>query len=521
MSTYLPGDIYSRYCKLRGFDSLFVCATDEHGAPIEINAAKAGKKPEDFVKEYHDKQEADLKKLGIDFDVFYHTHSEENKEFAELFFSEIKKKDGIFEKEVEQLYCENDKRFLPDRYVKGNCPFCGAEDQYGDGCEKCGRVYSTTDLVNPYCSICRTAPIRRKSKHFFFKLSSQSSFLKEWFSDNKNLPKDVVSYLDNWIKEGLQDWDITRDGPYFGIKIPGVEEKYFYVWFDAPIAYISSTAHYCREHGKRWEDYWKNDKSERVHFIGKDIQYFHFLFWPSMLKLAGYSLPTRIPTRGWLTVDGEKMSKSRGTFILLEEFLYDYPADYLRYYYASITPNSIADANWDSKEFEAKVNNELIDSYGNYVYRVLYFLQAKLGGEVPEPSSLSDAERDFSKKIDALAPELEKHFEECEFKVALEKCMLFSQECNRYFNSRAPWRLLKEGKKKEAETVLYYSLKGILSLSIALHPFVPFTTAKVFLQVGVNKQGMKWGDYSGLKVGNKLPVPEILFQKIEKRKENA
>ncbi|NUN11427.1 methionine--tRNA ligase [Candidatus Micrarchaeota archaeon] len=509
-STYVPADVYSRYLKLKGEDCLFVCATDEHGTPIEINAEKQRLSPEEFVKQFRSSHKRDFKRLGVEFDEFYYTESPENHALAGEFFLKLKEKGLIYEKKIEQLFDEKANRVLPDRYVRGECPNCHAQDQYGDACEKCSSIYSPKDLIKPYSVITKTTPVKHESVHYFFALSKCSDFLTNYL-ETSTLQSDVVNYLKNWISKGLEDWDITRDGPYFGIKIPGEEEKYFYVWFDAPIGYVSSTKHYCDAKGIRWEDYWKNDKNQLIHFIGKDIQYFHYLFWPAMLENAGFAKPNRIPTRGYLNLENEKMGKSRGNYILLSQFLNEFPADYLRYYLTAITPNNTSDGNFLWKEFQAKVNSELIDNYGNYCYRVLSFIYNKAGASITEVGDYSPEDEAFKKRIDEIAGEVEKDLNEIELKRALEKIISFSSEANKYFNDSAPWVLMKN-KDKRLKTVLFLSAKAALALTTLLNPFVPFTTKKIALQLNCE---LKWNDYSGVKAGLQLNQPEIVLQKIE------
>ncbi len=512
-STYLPADIYARYCRLRGFDSVFVCATDEHGTPIEVKAEQEKTSPEEFVKIYRKRHLEDFTAMGIVFDNFYHTHSEENIKLAEEFFKASQAKGHIFKKKVEQTFCEKCKRFLPDRFVRGECPFCGAHDQYGDSCEKCGKAYHTGNLKNPYCVVCHSKPVRKEVEHYFFRLSAFKDFLAKYFSENKKLPPDVTNYLKTWLDD-LQDWDITRDGPYFGIRIPGEENKFFYVWWDAPIGYVASTMNWAAREGKSWEAYWKNTEAEIVHFIGKDIIYHHYLFWPAMLSDAGYQLPARIPARGYLNVEAEKMSKSRGIFILLKDFLEKYEPDFLRYYLTAITPNNVSDGNFAWKEFQSKINSELIDSYANFVFRVLSFLKNKLDSVVPEPGGLTERDEEFKRLTEELAEEVEMDYEAIEFKTVLEKIMAFAKECNRYFNDREPWKLLKE-KPGEARTVLFLSTKAILVLATVSEPILPFTTKKIIKQLGIDS--VKWGDYP-VKPGHRISEPEILYKKIEDQK---
>jgi methionyl-tRNA synthetase len=522
MSTYLPADVYFRYCKLAGYDALFICASDEHGTPIEIAAQKAGKDPAAFVQEFHDRQAADFAALGILFDEYYRTHSPENAKVAQEFLEAHRARGAIYEKEVELTYCENEGRFLPDRFLRGTCPFCGSEDQYGDSCEKCGKTYFASQLLNPRCAVCGKPPVKRKSKHLFFALSKYSGWLSKYLSQ-KPFPAEVVNYLQKWVQEGLADWDITRDGPYFGIPLPGLEGKYFYVWYDAPIGYISSTLHYCAGAGRNFDDYWKGQNTELVHFIGKDIVYFHFLFWPAMLKEAGYALPHRIPVRGHATIGGEKMSKSRGNFIALRDFLSRYPADFLRFYYNSVTPNNSSDADFSWEEFGAKTNSELVGALCNYCYRVLSFSNDKFGGSIPAPTSAalsSAAEKEFSAKIGSLPAAIGDQLEQVEIKAGLEVGMAFVNDCNRYFNDRAPWKLMKGTPEDQeaAKAVLFLAAKAAYAISIHFQPFIPFYCQKIYNQLGFagDVSSVRWGDFSAFKPGQKLGKPEIVYRPIEK-----
>ena len=375
MVEYIQTDIFARFLRLIGEHVIYCCADDSHGTPIEIAAMKKGILPEQLIDEMHKEHLQDFTDFQIKFDSYHSTNSKENKRFSDLIFNELKKKDLIYQKEVELTYCNKCGRFLPDRYVKGKCPKCGADDQYGDVCEKCKAAYSTTDLIEPFCAICGTAPVKKKSVHYFFQLSKCSKQIKDWLDKNKNLQQEVKNYVLNWIKEGLKDWDITRDGPYFGFKIPGEEDKYYYVWLDAPIGYIASTEYYCTHLAKgkeRVEEYWKDGRI--IHFIGKDIIYFHFLFWPAMLMNSGFALPEDIVVHGYLVANKEKMSKSRGTFFTARDYLNVLPPDYLRFYYAANLSKTMSDIDLDFNDIKSRANNELVADLGNFVYRVLSFV---------------------------------------------------------------------------------------------------------------------------------------------------
>jgi len=505
-STYLPADIFVRYHRLKGTNVVYVCATDEHGTPIELNAMKNNMKPEAFVKKWRREHAKDFKNAGISFDEFYHTHSDKNREMADYFLSKAKKKGYIYEKEIEATYCPKDKRFLPDRFVKGTCPYCKAEDQYGDSCEICGKTYNAEEkLLKPKCALCGTAPVQKKTKHFFFKLSMFSGALEKWLNENKNLQPDVKNYVLNWVKDGLKDWDVTRDGPYFGFEIPGAKNKYYYVWLDAPIGYVSSTVEWAEKNNKNWEDFWKKD-AEIYHFIGKDIVYFHYLFWPALLMAAGFNMPTSIPTRGYLTVEGEKMSKSRGAFILVSDFLKKHPSDCLRYYFTATTANNTTDVDFSWHEFQKKINKELLNDFGNFVHRALTFVSSNYDGKVPKAEVKNNR---FLKKIEALPEDVGSDFEKVELKRGLEKIMEFVRECNRYFNENEPWKKIKDDRKK-ADEVIYLSIKAISTLSIVMYPVIPAISAK--LQRMVNVRVPKWGVIEPASTINK---PEILVVKIE------
>jgi len=509
-STYLPADIFVRYHRLKKNNVVYVCATDEHGTPIEISAKKANLKPEEFVKKYRKEHARDFKDTGISFDIFYHTHSEENRKMACEFFKKAQEKGSIYTKKVELMYCPKCARYLPDRFLKGTCPKCGAEDQYGDSCEKCGATYQTSELLNAYCAVCHGKPEKRVQEHYFFRLRQYEKQLKKWLTTNKHIQKDVKNYVLNWIKDGLKDWDITRTGPYFGFLIPGEENKYFYVWLDAPIGYVSSTVKWAKMNKEKWEDFWLDENTDIYHFIGKDIVYFHYLFWPALLMAADFNLPLNIPTRGYLTVDKDKMSKSRGTFILLRDYLNRFPSDYLRYFLTSVTANNTTDTDFSYKEFQVKVNNDLSDTFGNFVHRTLTFVKNNFDSKVPSLGKLNKADKAFDAKIDALSGEVGALIEDVELKRALEAIMEFARECNRYFNQNEPWKAVKNDKER-AGTVLYLSVKAVCMLSVVFEPFVPSISKELQDTLGIKNTG--WGQIS-VKSGMKIRPPKPLVVKI-------
>ena len=390
-STYLPADVTTRFLKQKGVEAYYICASDDYGTPILLQSEKEGKSPKEYVEYWNKRDSEDFAAFDIDFDIFYKTSSKENNEFVQDVFTKLNAAGHIYESEIVQFYCNNDKKFLPDRYVKGICPYCKAEDQYSDLCEKCGRV--PEEIENPKCSICGQPPVKEKTKHYFYKLKNFSDQLSKWLEKNENLQKDVKKYVQNWIKTGLVDWDISRDISW-GVPIPldDAKGKVFYGWFDNHLAYISTALKFLNDKGINGEKFWNS--ADIYHFIGKDIVYHHFLFLPAM-RLGikeEYKLPDYIPTRGFLTLESKKISKSRNWYIGLKEFLGYYPADYLRFYLVSINPYSQDDLNFDWDEFATKINSELIGNLGNFINRALGFAQKSFDGKVPEPDALDDAD---------------------------------------------------------------------------------------------------------------------------------
>ncbi|MCI4432112.1 MAG: methionine--tRNA ligase, partial [Nitrosopumilus sp.] len=388
-STYLPADVTTRFLKLKGVEAYYICASDDFGTPILIQSEKEGKTPSEYVAHWNKRDYDDFTAFGIDFDFFYKTSSTENIAFVQDVFKKLNAAGHIYEKEIIQFYCSNDKKFLPDRYVKGVCPYCNAADQYSDLCESCGRV--PEEISDPKCSICGQTPTKEKTSHFFFKLKTFGDSLYKWLDENNNLQKDVKKYVQNWIKSGLIDWDITRDISW-GVPVPleGAKNKVFYGWFDNHLAYISTAVKFLDEKGIDGKEFWNS--ADIYHFIGKDIVYHHFLFLPAMrLGLnSEYKLPDFIPTRGHLTLQSKKISKSRNWYIGLRQFLEYYPADYLRYYLVAINPYSQDDLNFDWDEFTNRINSELIGNLGNFVNRALGFTKKAFDGVIPETENYDE-----------------------------------------------------------------------------------------------------------------------------------
>ena len=500
---YIQTDIFVRFLKLIGEKAIYICADDAHGTPIEINAKKQGKTPEQFIKKWLKEHQEDFKNVLIEFDNYHTTNSKENKYYSDYIFNKIKEKGHLYEKEVELNYCEKCKRFLPDRYIKGKCPKCNAEEQYGDVCEQCHATYSTIDLVESYCVICKSKPIRKKSEHYFFKLSALSEKLRKWLTENKKLQKEVVNHVISWIDEGLEDWDITRDAPYFGFNIPGEKDKYYYVWLDAPIGYISSTKDYCNKKKENINDYWK--KGRIIHFIGKDIIYFHFLFWPAMLMDAEFSLPERLVVHGFLTVNKEKMSKSRGTFFTAKEFLKKYNPEFLRYYYASNLTYKMQDLDLSFEDFTDKINNELIANVGNFFYRVLHFCKKNFNGKITKEID----------KLDVNYDNVTNNYNDVNFREAVKHILEISSKGNKYFQDNEPWKLIKND-KQGTQKIVNTCFNLIKDLTILLKPILPRFTQEVEKQINLK---LTFKDLGKQVKTHKIKDAKIIFHKIEKVEE--
>ncbi len=488
---YIQTDIYVRFQKLIGNNVIYMCASDAHGTPIEINASKRGISPEQLVGEFHSRHREDFARFEIGFDEFYTTDSPENQKHSETIFFSAKDKGHIVTRDIEQYYCESCGRFLPDRYIKGTCPKCGAEDQYGDVCESCGATYRPTELSNARCAICGAEPSLRTSKHFFFQLKDFSEFLVDWTSGNGRLQTEVVAFVRNWIDQGLQDWDISRDGPYFGFRIPGEKDKYFYVWLDAPIGYIAATEHYCSaKKSCTVEEYWLEPDSEVEihHFIGKDIAYFHTLFWPAMLKAADYRLPTAVHVHGFLTVDARKMSKSRGTFITARSFADHLNTWYLRYYYATKLSNTIDDLDLHIEEFVNRTNAELVNNITNLVSRTVGFLNKRLASKL---GIIPEAAKEIIPEIQSFVAKAFEDYGNLRFGMATRSILSISDIANNYVQQNAPWTTIKENPER-ARNDLTFVVNCIKVITVLLKPILPAYCEQLERILGVEK--LAWKD---------------------------
>jgi methionyl-tRNA synthetase len=516
-STYLPADIFRRFLKLNEVEVYHLCASDDFGTPILIETEKKKTKPEIYVKHWHDKDIEDFKSVGIIFDSFSQTSSSTNREFVQYVFNVLSRRDLIYEKEVVQSFCEKDSKFLPDRYVVGTCPYCGAMGQYSDLCEKCGRI--PEKILGPKCAICGLPPVKKNSNHYFFKLSNFDVSLEKWLSENKFLQQDVKKYVLNWIVEGLQDWDITRDITW-GINIP-VEgndkmDKVFYGWFDNHLCYISSFIELLGNVDVARE---KWNKSKIYHFIGKDIVYHHYLFLPA-IRLGidqEYKLPDLIPTRGHLMLQNNKISKSRNWYIGLRAFVDQFEADYLRFYIASICSYSQDDINFDWNDFEKKINNELIANIGNFVNRTLTFIKKYFDNTIPHPNDYDDNDKKVLEEIKNIGNKVADFILRNEIDKALKCILNFSSLLNQYFQKKEPWK-----NPKQSATSLFVSINAVRSLSILLEPFIPFSAEKIWQQISLegNAHEQKWNAIGSitLKAGHLLGNIQPLFKKIDEVK---
>ncbi len=475
---YLMTDIFVRFQKMReGRRVLYFCADDTHGAPIMIRARKEGITPEELVARYHAEHLADFTSFGIAFDNYHSTNSPENKDVSEEIYLSLKKNGNIVSRDIEQTYCPHDAMFLPDRFVRGVCPKCGADDQYGDSCDKCGAHYEPTALKEPRCSLCGTVPIKKSSRHLFFRVADYEETLRAYMETDALQPE-VKNFMATWLKDGLKEWDISRDPPYFGFRIPEEEEeKYFYVWLDAPIGYLGSAKHWAEERGQTLDDLWRNDNVDIHHFIGKDITYFHTLFWIPTLTGSGYHVPAKIHVHGFLTVNGEKMSKSKGTFINARDYLKHLDPEYLRYYYATKIRNSVDDIDLSMDDFLHRVNAELVNKIANLGSRTIGMLN-KLDNRLGfDGFSSGSREMDLLEMIKGEAPAIAADYETCDFSLALKKIARLADAANEYIDAAKPWDYKNEPERQRH--ILTTGINAFLLLTKYLKPAIPAFAQKV------------------------------------------
>jgi methionyl-tRNA synthetase len=471
---HVQSDIWVRFQRLLGRDVIYVGAADTHGTPIELKAKKEGVEPAVMVEKYRQEHARDDAGFDISLDIYYTTNSEENRVYSERVYAALKSGGHIAERSVEQFYCETDKRFLPDRFVKGTCPFCNTADQYGDVCENCKKTYRPTDLIAPFCVICRNPPVRRASQQLFVRLSDFTAFLREFAG---RLQPEVRNYVSRWLDEGLMDWDISRDGPYFGFPIPGTVNKFFYVWVDAPIGYIGSAAHLAKERGFDVGKYWPgtgdkplaDQRAEIVHFIGKDIIYFHTLFWPAMLKAAGFALPTHIQVHGFVNFGGEKMSKSRGRMITARRWLDALDPSYLRYYLAANLGPGLDDIEFSLEELRNRVNSQLLNNIGNLANRSLTFVTSRFEGRLARPAPLPE---ETAAKVQGFIRQTRQAYAEFNYREAVRQIEALGSWANEFQQSAAPWNTIKTDRDR-AHADVSLMANVCKALATMLSPVVP------------------------------------------------
>ena len=467
---YIQTDIWTRFQRLRGHEVYYVCAEDTHGTPIMLKARDEGLTPESLIEKIGNEHRRDFADFNIAFDNYYTTHSEENQHFSEFIFEQLKTKGHIATRTITQAYDPVEKMFLPDRFIRGTCPRCGAEDQNGDNCEVCGAAYAPTDLADAVSVISGAAPVSRDSEHYFVRLSDFEPMLRTWTGSGR-LQSEVVNKLNEWFDTGLQDWDISRDAPYFGFEIPGAPGKYFYVWLDAPIGYMASFRNFCNSSGVDFDTFWAADApAELYHFVGKDILYFHTLFWPAMLHGAGFRTPTAVFTHGFLTINGQKMSKSRGTFIRARTYLNHLDPDYLRYYFAAKLNNRVEDIDFNVEDFVVRVNADLVGKVVNIASRCAGFIEKRfegqLSGTLPDPALTEK----FCEQHSAIC----QYFENREFSRAVREIMALADLANQYINDVKPWIIAKDGARvDELQAVCTQGLNLFRMLVTWLAPVVP------------------------------------------------
>ncbi len=484
---YIQTDIWVRFQKMQGHEVHYVCADDTHGTPIMLRAEKEGITPEALIEGVHKEHSADFNDFLVGFDNYYSTNSDENKTLSQHIYKALKANGKIATKTIEQFYDPVKNMFLPDRFIKGECPKCHAKDQYGDSCEVCGATYNPTELINAYSAVSGAAPVRKETEHHFFKLSDCEDFLKEW-TRSGTLQGEAANKMGEWFENGLNDWDISRDAPYFGFEIPDAPGKYFYVWLDAPIGYMASFKNLCDKNGLDFDEYWNKDsKTELYHFIGKDILYFHALFWPATLEYSGYRTPTQVFAHGFLTVNGEKMSKSRGTFITARSYLdHVKNPEYLRYYYAAKLNSTMEDIDLNLEDFVARVNSDLVGKYINIASRTAGFINKRFDGKLnPTSDNLVIAE------LKSAATDIAKAYVARDYGKALREIMRLSDLANGFVAEKAPWVIAKqEGKEAELQQVCSDALEMFRLLTLYLKPVLPKLANEI--EAFLNIEPMQW-----------------------------
>ncbi|MGB7582631.1 MAG: methionine--tRNA ligase [Sedimentisphaerales bacterium] len=511
---YLQTDVWVRFQKISGNQCFYFCADDTHGTAIMISAKNKGITPEQLIDGVHEEHYNDFKRFLIEFDNYYSTHSSENRNFSETIFNRLNAAGSITKRNIDQAWCPNCKMALPDRFIRGTCPKCKAEDQYGDSCEVCSATYQPTDLINPRCSNCGSTPVLKQSEHYFFKLTDYEKQLRDIFAKGY-IQESVSNKLDEWFNAGLKDWDISRDGPYFGFKIPGEEDKYFYVWLDAPIGYMASAKNYCDKNGLDFNAVWNGPDYELYHFIGKDIMYFHALFWPAMLVGAGFKTANKLFVHGFLTVNGQKMSKSRGTFIKAATYANHLDPEYLRYYYAGKLSAGIDDLDLSFEDFVNKINSDLVGKFTNLASRAAPMLKSKLNGRL---GKLDDEGKKLIEEIAAAGSEITQNYENLNYAAVIRTATALADLANRYVEQNQPWTTIKTDPEK-ARTTLTATLNAVRILTIYLKPVLPAFAEKVERLLNIGK--LTFADINTTLQEHNINDFERLFERVDKEKVDA
>ncbi|WP_373691367.1 methionine--tRNA ligase [Endozoicomonas sp. YOMI1] len=512
---YIQTDIWVRFQKLSGNQCTYVCADDAHGTAISLHAEKQGISPEESVARINIERVRDFGEFHVAFDNYYSTHSEENRKLSEAIYLALKEKGHIVSRNIVQAYDPEKQMFLADRYIKGDCPKCGASGQYGDNCEACGATYSPAELKNARSAISGATPVDKESEHFFFKLSDFAAFLKQW-TRSGTISEEIANKLAEWLDAGLQDWDISRDAPYFGFEIPAEPGKYFYVWLDAPIGYMAAFDNLCqRRDDLSFDEYWQKDSQCEVHhFIGKDIVNFHCLFWPAMLHGTNYRTPTRVNVHGYLTVNGEKMSKSRGTFITARTYLEHLDPEYLRYYYAAKLSSRIDDLDLNTDDFIQRVNSDLVGKVVNIASRNAGFLNKRFGGRLSATLSSHKSAPELTAGFQEAAQRIAEHYEGREFGKAMREIMALADKANAWIDEVKPWVVAKEqGKDQALHDICSTGINLFRLLMIYLKPVLPAMTVKA--EAFLNVAPLTWQDSQTLLLDHKVNKFEPLMTRVE------
>jgi methionyl-tRNA synthetase len=486
---YIQTDIWARYQKMRGHECIYVCADDAHGTPIMLRAQAEGVTPQVLIDRMKSEHEQDFADFAVEFDNYYTTHSDENRYFSELIYQRLKDGGHIRTRIISQAYDPKAEMFLPDRFIKGECPNCGTADQYGDNCENCGATYSPTDLKNPVSVVTGETPVEKDSEQYFFKLSDFEDMLKTWTRAG-HIQKEIANKMDEWLEEGLKDWDISRNAPYWGFEIPDAPGKYFYVWHDAPIGYMASFKNWCERNNRNFDDFWSTDsKSELYHFVGKDIARFHTLFWPAELHGSGFRKPTAVYCHGFLTVDGQKMSKSRGTFIKARTYLEHLNPEYLRYYFAAKLGPGIDDIDLNFEDFTTRVNSDLVGKVVNIASRCAGFINKTFEGQLA--ASMSD--NSLSQKNVNAAQSIAEAYENREFSRAMREIMAIADRANQYIDEKQPWVVIKDpARHAEVQDACTIGINCFRQLIILLKPVLPRLAAQA--EAFLNVDALVWAD---------------------------